>query len=487
VAGVDTVLSRVLASGTSPYLFNQWVNISAYAFASGRTRAQITPQGSTTAAAVAESWSSALATGGALASGKSGIYNYNAGTPFMTTYYDTFSSQDVGFDQGGPPTGFTDDLSSIDHNAEWAGESSGAAYPLNGTSIIPSTYNPPASGYLSQDSIERTYVATGPTYLTPQVVISGNSTTYGYNATDPTNNDYDLFADALVGGVWQYNYIGAVLKRLNSSTWIEARYTSANNAAMNAAHATPAAPYTLELWSSHTAGGVAGVTRLGAWDVPVANIDGTRKRLSTYMDILGVVYVELWDNDPNFADSGLVARYSFTLPSPLAAVYGPTVAGRSGMSIKLARWDDGTGTGIDVETMMLNYAAPYIATYEGSDFETSAFILDCPVISDMDDIPVKLVLRGGLDSPSINFVNLDTGENAQMSFANVFSEADPVTIDMDAGTIFSASGVNYFNRRQSGSRFFSFSPGHNIIMVTANNWDTTAPAHVIASWRDVLK
>jgi hypothetical protein len=377
------------------------------------------------------------------------------------------------------PTGFTYYNTSLEQTVIWRTSSLGASFPRGGITLGWDEAFPPASGYLAVDSVARMYYSAGATYLTPRTTVSGNVITgNGY--------DYDLFADSLISGEWQYNTLGAVLKRVSLSTWIEARFNSANSVAMNAANPTPAAPFSLELWSSHTTAGSSGETRLGGWDVPTNEIiSGALKHVRTYMDSSNIVYVELWNKDPNVIDDGLILRKTYTLPAPLVTLYGAGVAGQAGALVKLARWSNGISSGIDVGTMQINYDTPYISGFNASEYVTT--LVDCPVIGDVDDVPLRLELRGDLDSPIVTRINTETGESATLMLSGTFLESDPVTIDMDVGTIKSASGANYFSRRIAGSRFFSLAPGHNVLALQAASWDADAPVHMIASWRDALR
>jgi hypothetical protein len=480
VGGVETRVASVNADSVVPSAFYE---LHATAYLSGLIVAQIF-DGLGALVATAYAATPEMERGGVLSSGLVGIYDrHNAisgGT--VTRSYDDFFVSTASISNSAAPTGFTYEGSSLAPDVQWRTRSLGSIFPRDGVTLGWNESYPPTSGYLTADSLARMYYSAGSlTYATPQVTVVGN-------CISGQGFDYDLFADSLVGGAWQYNYIGALLKRVSSSAWIEVRYNSANQAAMLAAHSTPTPPTSLELWSSHGATGSAGVTKLAGWDVPTGNIiDGHLKHVRAYMDASDVVYVELWDQDPNLNDVGLIARHSFQMASGLAAVVGHTVAGRAGMMTRLARWDDGTHVGVGVSEMQLNYDTPYLSSFEALDYSTALLLIGCPVIGDADDVPLQVVLRGDIDTPSIVLINRDTGETYALRLSGVFPESDPVTVDLDAGTIRSASGVNYRSRRVVGSRFFSLSPGQNVLAVQAVGWNSSAPAHVIATWRDALK
>jgi hypothetical protein len=474
VAGVSTESATAALPASGNYVIRLVVSTS------GRSVAQVLDAAGTVRAQCTLT-TTALARGSVLATGGVGIWD--AANTASTRYYDNFVVRSPLVSSISAPADFTRDGTSFDPVVGWKTNEYGSPFPLDGVGLGPDDASAFASRYLSQASLERVYYSAGAlTYTTPQVTVSGN-------CVSGEGFDYDLFSDSHVGSTWQYNYIGALLKRVSSSAWIELRYNSANKAQMNAAHASPAAPYSLELWCSHDTSGSPAVTRLAGWDVPTTNvIDGTRKNLRAYMDSTGTVYAELWDfNAPNLNDVGLIARQSFLLPGALAAVVGPTIAGRTGMMASLGRWDDGTGAGINVATMLTNYGPPYLSSFEAVDFNTALQLINCPVIGDVNDVPLRIELRGGIDSPTIALSRPESGKHASLALTGVFTDDDPVTIDMDNGTIKSASGANYFSRRQLGSRFFSLGSGQNIITVQAADWDSAAPAHVIASWRDALK
>jgi len=479
VAGVVTVLGTAATSIDS----NTVARIRLTVYASGRVVGQVlTLSGSNPLSALVEGFSTALASGGALQSGKPGLWDLRTSAGSEIRYYDDFVTTAPAVSPTASHPNFTYEGASLDPKVAWKPSQLGGTFPLDGVGLGSyETSAHPTAGYLTQDSLGRMYYSAGAlTYGTPQVTVSGNCI-FG------SGFDYDLFEDSFIGSAWQYNYIGALLKRVSSTTWLEVRYNSANSVQMTPFGASP--PFSLELWCSHTAAGASGTTRLAAWDVPVANIiDGTRKHLRAFMDPAGVIYVELWDfNAPNFNDVGLIARNTFTISGGLSAVIGPTILGRAGMMARLARWDNGAGAGISIEEMLLNYGAPYLSSFEVVDFTSALQLLNCPVIGDADNVPLRLELRGGVVAPIISLSSLEAAQSASISLSSTFTDADPVTVDMDAGTIRSASGTNHFDRRQLGSRFFSLAPGQNIITVQAAGWDSAAPAHVIATWRDALR
>jgi hypothetical protein len=471
VAGSPTILDGGVFSHTPGTLYTLRVILT-----SGGGMLATLSSGSTVVSSVS-TVDSRLATGGVLASGRVGLRDAASGSP-TRRFYDSVSMKTPP-NKTLAPTGFTYYNTSLEQTVIWRTSSLSASFPRGGITLGWDEAFPPASGYLAVDSVARMYYSAGATYLTPRTTVSGNVITgNGY--------DYDLFADSLISGEWQYNTLGAVLKRVSLSTWIEARFNSANSVAMNAANPTPAAPFSLELWSSHTTAGSSGETRLGGWDVPTSEIiSGALKHVRTYMDSSNIVYVELWNKDPNVIDDGLILRKTYTLPAPLVTLYGAGVAGQAGALVKLARWSNGISSGIDVGTMQINYDTPYISGFNASEYVTT--LVDCPVIGDVDDVPLRLELRGDLDSPIVTRINTETGESATLMLSGTFLESDPVTIDMDVGTIKSASGANYFSRRIAGSRFFSLAPGHNVLALQAASWDADAPVHMIASWRDALK
>jgi hypothetical protein len=477
VSGTPTPLS----SGTFTAGHAIVYRLRLFVYSTGEIIGQVLSNAGVTILQV-NAFSSAVATGGALASGSSGYRDQAIGTGGTPSrLYLDFDTKTIPNPRG-PAPGFAYENASLDPKVVWRTRSMGSPFPLNGVGLG-SSETPPTSGYLTQASVGRMYYSSGSTtYTTPQVTVSGNNT-FGEGF------DYNLFSDSYIGGTWHYNYIGALLKRVSSGTWIEARFNSANNALMSSYHASPVPPYSLELWSSHATDGTATPTRLAGWDIPESVVtNGERKHIRAFMDATNTVYVELWDfNGPNFSDIGLITRQSFSLSGPLTTLYGASVAGRPGMISYLGRWDDGTGSGIDVDLMKMNYDVPYLSTFESVDFSNAAFFIVCPVIGDVDDVPVTIKLRGDIDTPTIILTNHETGKVSRLMLSGIFSESDPVTIDMDAGTIKSDSGLDYFSRRITGSRFFSLEPGSNVMMIQAAGWNTSAPVHVIASWHDALR
>jgi hypothetical protein len=484
VAGTTTALANLVLPNGSNQALNQWMTFRLCVHASGWTVAEVLMAGTVVATAEIK------ITDGALASGKPGIMDMGtSGLGGVQRLFKTFMYGAPVADPAAPPSAFVSENSSLDATVRFSGKSRGTSYPLEGVGLQPSEFNPPASGYLAAASVARGYY-NGPTTTTPDAIVSGNSIAYGNANPNPLGGtDMDLLYDAIVSGTsWHHNYIAAVIKRVSSTSWIELRYTSAHHETMAAYDASPDPPYSLELWCSHNTAGTNTTTRLMAWDVPIGYLfDGLRKYVRGYMDAAGNVYCELWGQQaPNLNDEGLIARFTYVMSGSLIAVLGSSVAGRSGAAVSLGRWDDGTLTGVDVDTLARNFGFPYLSSFESSDYLTSLQIVSIPVIGDADNIPFKVELRGNIVNPTL-FIATEAGAQSYLSLTGVFSDADPVTVDMDAGTIQSASGVNYFSRRNIGSRFFALNPGHNSLAVQAESWDSAAVAHVVASWRDALK
>ena len=474
-----------VVSGTPTTLASATISVSAtaasyslrmMAYPSGRVIAYLYDTNSGVVASMLWADSSVVATGGTLATGKVGIRDFISGTiSSRGTGFTNFSARTQTGDPGGPPPGFTNDGTSLTPQTGWSPTNiGGSPWPLDGVALSPLTN---VTTYLSAASLARIYrTLEGYTYTTPQVTVGGDVLRTYANNTIPTS---------IIGGAWQYNYIGCLLKRVSGTTWIEARYNLANQVEMNAVTGSPTAPQSLELWCSHNASGTLATTKLAGWDVPLAYIyQDAVKYVRSYMTTGSVVYVELWNQPPNLSDVGLLSRQSYTVSGGLVAVVGAGVAGSAGALMRLARWSDGTSgyTGHN-----LAMPIPFLTSFEAIDFQAALNLISCPVIGDADDTPLEIQLRGNIDSPNIMVTNVEEGRSTVLRLTGVFTDADPVTINMDEGTIKSAAGVNYFDRRVIGSRFSSLGSGQNVIAVQAAGWDAGAAVHLIASWRDALR
>lgn len=362
----------------------------------------------------------------------------------------------------------------------WRGTSRGALYPRRGMTLA--FAEPSDNSHMAQASLARAYYSSGSTtYTTPQVTVAGN-------VHNGHRFNWGIIEDAYLGTTWQQNYIAAIIKR-TASAWIELRFTSGNNALMESTHPGTNPPFSFELWSSHNASGSSGTTRLAGWDIPVSiTRDKSLKWVRGYMKDTGVITCELWNQDPNLSDAGLITRRTYTPSGALGAVIGPSIAGRTGWAIRLAQWwDNGTSTGYETLDIQDTWDTPYLTNYESLNYSAANIAMICPVIGDADEVPLKLQLRGDIDSPTIAAFNIDSGEVSTLRLSGVFTESDPVTIDMEAGTITSLSGTDYLDRRLPGSRFFTLSPGVNILSVNSVNANLSSLEHIIATWRDALK
>ena len=88
VAGVETVIASA-AVASSAASTQVWQVIRLIAFSSGRVIAEILNSSKTATLAIAEGTSTALGPGGALASGKSGVYDaHTSATGSLSRYYD---------------------------------------------------------------------------------------------------------------------------------------------------------------------------------------------------------------------------------------------------------------------------------------------------------------------------------------------------------------------------------------------------------------
>jgi hypothetical protein len=166
---------------------------------------------------------------------------------------------------------------------------------------------------------------------------------------------------------------------------------------------------------------------------------------------------------------------------------GASFAGQTGLAVRLARWDDGTAIGYDLGGLSMNYDFPYLASFDSIDYTAAQMWISCPVIGDAEEVPWQLELRGSIVSPTIVVISFGNEVRAStMKLSGTFTDANPVTIDFDTGKIRALNGDNYFSARQQGSRFANLAAGQNFIMIQSPSWDTAAPVHAIATWRDAL-
>jgi hypothetical protein len=150
------------------------------------------------------------------------------------------------------------------------------------------------------------------------------------------------------------NTANILIKRVNSTTWLELRWSALSNGrSMSSAAAlfhpsSPTAIYAFELWCSHNASGTLATTRLATWDythvssASVLNVPFNPTTDKAYLEAYlldNVVSWALWINgypgpigtdNPARVESG-----SYAFGGGLATVIGSGVDGRPGFAMKV--------------------------------------------------------------------------------------------------------------------------------------------------------
>jgi hypothetical protein len=378
----------------------------------------------------------------------------------------------------------------------------GVGFRAWGTTPAPFTnYGDYGANRPTQDIKTRMYRSfEGHTYTTPRVVMgtAPGSALYA-RSNDPRAM---LVCDiGLGGGITKdncqldYSDSTILIKRVNSSTWLELRWNSISYAwaQSNGYGANPQAAHAFELWCSHDASGTLTTTKLATWDYESYdsssalypfNFVSDKMWLTSWM-IDNVVHWELWSDYPNLIlNSRRIEAGSYAIPSGLQPVIGTTVAGHCGWSTRLPR-----GTG-DINWMVGNFTPAYIHYYEQSDATLPPKNVSVPVIGTIDT-PAVIELRGGVVDPIVSISTPEyDGEPASVSvarFSGTMLDSDPVFVDISNGRVSDQIGQNRRDLLVSGSRFENLRPGVNTISLQAKSWDTNAPAHLLASWRDAQR
>lgn len=365
------------------------------------------------------------------------------------------------------PPGFTGDGHSVGAGTQWqAGAiSSILVTPLGGASSA---------------GLARFYRSLeGYVYNNPRVIIGGGPYSRNMYTQD--------WGASLMGGSWRYHYVASLLKRVSASTWIEARWTSSNHTAILASTGSATAPYSIELWCSHNASGVATPTALGQWDISQPSTGGDIFYLSTFLDTNNVVWVELWRGYPSaisFDNRIFIASYS--LPSPLVSLLGSSITGSTGLAVQSTDWNGDAPTQSN-KSFTLGY--PYNFHFESQENVPPAYAV-CSATGQVDT-PESIELRGDVVNPIVTISSPSFDGNEPRSsvarLSGTFLESNPVTIDLsDSLTIKDSSGVDVFDRLMVPSSFVPFTPGVNLVSLQASSWGTY-PQHGIVRWRDALR
>jgi hypothetical protein len=190
--------------------------------------------------------------------------------------------------------------------------------------------------------VAQTAVVTGG----PRPSLASNNNAYGYSLI--------IVSPDITHAAVYANTANILIKRVNSTTWLELRWSALSNGrSMSSAAAlfhpsSPTAIYAFELWCSHNASGTLATTRLATWDythvssASVLNVPFNPTTDKAYLEayLLGnVVSWALWINgypgpigtdNPARVESG-----SYAFGGGLATVIGSGVDGRPGFAMKV--------------------------------------------------------------------------------------------------------------------------------------------------------
>jgi hypothetical protein len=350
----------------------------------------------------------------------------------------------------------------------------------------------------SSDLVTRYYRSSeGYTYGTPKVILGCAPSGYG-GAGSTDNGSFNYQIDSFPNPTnWYYEDVRILLKRISSTTWLELRWNSVSHVGGGNAGINPAnAPYAFELWCSHDSSGTLTTTRLATWDYVSYNSSSglypfvpsvDEMYLTAWMDSNDLVAWQLWRgypaNDTGFQPNRIESG-SYQVPSQLASVVGHSVAGSTGMGMRISR---ASSEGA-FETIADR--PPFWHYFESSDHSVSASSIYVPVIGDIE-VPYVVVLHGDVVDPiiSISVPEFD-GKPAATStayFTGTMYEDFPTTIDLTGSstTIKDDSGNNAFTSLVSGG-FEMLRPGVNVIKLFGKGWGDYSE-HASITYRDALK
>jgi hypothetical protein len=295
-----------------------------------------------------------------------------------------------------------------------------------------------------------------------------------------------------------------LLKRVNSTTWLELRWKALSNARMNAiqlpvgATQTPSGsqPWAFELWCSHNASGTLTTTRLATWDythgTPI-NVPFDPGSEKAYLDVSLVDDLVTWSlwvgaypaplnstlDSPHKVESG-----SYAIPSGLAAVVGSAVAGQAGFSMKVDNAPNDSGA------YKWPYTAanpPFVHYLRFSNAADVAPTVEVPVIGDSDTAP-EIVLNGLMIDPVVS-VQAPREDGSYDSFSifleGTVDEGDQLTIGN--GKIVDRTGNNRYGMLRPGSRVPMLQPGINYATLSAIDWNESLSENMSLTWRDALR
>lgn len=355
--------------------------------------------------------------------------------------------------------------------------------------------NDPAS-----DIVARAYRSgEGFTYGDPRVVLGGAPSSFGSYASSPPADLRGMavqYSGTAGSRTFKKNYLAALLKRVDSTHWLELRWNSWEHdfPIFDGVDETlePNAPYAFELWSSHNSSGTLSTTLLQGWDYLSKEPNGLYPFrpsvdpmwLVSWMSD-DVVYWELWSSYPSPVDlSGRIESGSHALSASLLALVGSAHSGSTGWSMQVA-----SGTTGDGVFPTIGSVPPFMHYFESSDTDVPSVSQTIPVIGSIET-PQVIELRGDLVDP---IVQVSVPEFDQLPrrtstarFSGTIEDANPIYVDLYDGSVRDQFGLNRRDLLVPGSDFEMIRPGFNQVSLQAKSWGEY-PAHLITSWRDALR
>jgi hypothetical protein len=338
----------------------------------------------------------------------------------------------------------------------------------------------------------------GFTYGEPRVVVGGTPGS-NYRARGSTPYAMSIADITLGGGLTKdntdldFSALTLLVKRVSATTWLELRWNSVSHAwfVANGYGANPQAAWPFELWCSHNTSGTLATTRLASWEYASYDSSSSLYPFNRVVDpmwlvswvLSNTVHWELWRSYPSLIDvTGRVESGSFALPAPLQSVVGSGVAGSPGWSIDVERSNS------QLNFAVISATPPYVHYYEQSDASLPPQSITVPVIGDVDT-PQVLQLRGDVVDPTIS-ISVPAYDDlpARTSvarFTGTTSDTNPITVDLERGTVTDSFGQNSYEMLLTGSDFTSLRPGKNVVSLQARSWGSY-PSHLLVSWRDAL-
>lgn len=331
----------------------------------------------------------------------------------------------------------------------------------------------------------------GFTYDNPRVIVGGAPSGFGTFA--PTTTDWGRMNAQVSGSTFYANHLAAIVKRVNSGSWLEMRWNSISHAAGSGVYNLGTAPYAFELWSSHADDGTPGTTKLSSWDYESYDSSSGFYPFRASTDpmwlvswiLADVLYWELWSTYPSPIDtSGRIESGSYELSPDLITLIGSGVAGHTGWSMCVPKaFDQGSFDALVDEPPFLHY-------FESSKADVPAVTMSMAVIGSIDT-PQVLQLRGDIVDPIVT-ISVPAYEDKPAwtsiaRFTGTMLESDPISISLSPETtITNSTGADRYDLALPGSDFAMLRPGANSITIQAKSWGEYA-AHAVVSWRDALR